>query len=258
MNNNEKIDFLINAFLEEKFITDITIPKDYTKKRELLRGLMNIRPPIPYNEELIKVQDSLLTYETIQKKIVNLKEIKSTNKISLWKGDITRLKIDAIVNAANNKLLGCRDPNHMCIDNEIHSASGIQLRDDCNKIIEKQGHLEKIGLVKITKGYNLPCKYIIHTVGPNITDKLTKYQCEQLVNCYKSCLDTLLENKLSSIAFPCISTGAFNFPNDKAATIAIKTINEYLDYNQIEHIIFNVFTDKDYSIYNNKLEKILK
>lgn len=181
--------------------------------------------------------------------------IKHGNTIILWKGDITRLKVDAIVNAANNQMLGCFVPCHECIDNAIHSAAGIQLRLECNEIMNKQGSLESTGGAKVTEAYNLPCKYVIHTVGPIINAPLTEEDCNKLESCYRSCLQVAIENNIKSIAFCCISTGEFCFPKEKAAEIAIKTISNFLDYNnkKIERIIINVFKEEDFKIYKNLL-----
>ena len=171
----------------------------------------------------------------------------------LWQGDITTLKVDGIVNAANSKLLGCFIPQHNCIDNVIHSSAGVQLRDECNRIMQMQGHDEAVGKAKITGAYNLPSRYVIHTVGPQIPygSQPTVEDCEDLKNCYLSCLEIASENELESLAFCCISTGVFNFPQDLAAEIAVGTVNEYLKSNEtsLKHVIFNVFTDSDYLIY---------
>lgn len=170
----------------------------------------------------------------------------------MWKGDITRLNIDAIVNAANHKLLGCFYPCHNCIDNAIHSSAGVQLRLECAEIMKKQSSDEQIGNAKITKAYCLPCKYVIHTVGPIIQGHLTDKHCKQLSNCYKSCLSLAVENNLKSIAFCCISTGEFHFPNEIAAKIAIRETLNFLEKNEsIEKIVFNVFKNKDYEIYKH-------
>jgi O-acetyl-ADP-ribose deacetylase (regulator of RNase III) len=176
------------------------------------------------------------------------------DKISIWQGDITRLQADAIVNAANSQMLGCFAPCHSCIDNAIHSAAGIQLRDECYRIMKAQGHEEPTGSAKITNGYNLPAKYVIHTVGPIVYGKLTKKEEKQLESCYKSCLHLAEKKGLGSIAFCCISTGEFHFPNDRAAEIAVKTVEEMLpNCKHIKKIVFNVFKDADYQIYKKLL-----
>jgi len=223
---------------------------DINKQRQLLRSLMNLRPPKKLNEEFISLQDSLLSAEREEKGIVDIMKIPCIeNNIKLWRGDITRLNAEAIVNAANSQLLGCFYPCHNCIDNAIHSAAGLQLRDECNAIMQKQGHKEKTGKAKITKAYNLPSKYVIHTVGPIITVKLTEKDCYLLSECYRSCLEIAVKNNIKSIAFCCISTGEFHFPNDKAAEIAIKTVKKFLSKHKNIEVIFNVFKEYDEEIY---------
>lgn len=249
----EQLDFLIKYLIDERDET-IDIPDDCQSKRALLRSLMNVRPPLKISDDFLKVQDELLTSETSNKDLTSPEDIREVNgKLMLWQGDITTLKVDAIVNAANSKLLGCFIPQHNCIDNVIHSASGVQLRAECNRIMQTQDHDEEVGGAKITGAYNLPSKHVIHTVGPAIPygSKPSKKDCDDLASCYNSCLDIASYNKLESIAFCCISTGVFNFPQDLAAKIAIKTVSQYLKSNEtsLKHIIFNVFTDKDYLIY---------
>ena len=249
----EQLDFLIKYLIDERDET-IDIPDDCQSKRALLRSLMNVRPPLKISDDFLKVQDELLTSETSNKDLTSPEDIREVNgKLMLWQGDITTLKVDAIVNAANSKLLGCFIPQHNCIDNVIHSAAGVQLRAECNRIMQTQGHDEEVGGAKITGAYNLPSKHVIHTVGPAIPygSKPSKKDCDDLASCYNSCLDIASYNKLESIAFCCISTGVFNFPQDLAAKIAIKTVSQYLKSNEtsLKHIIFNVFTDKDYLIY---------
>ena len=232
----------------------IEIPQGYQDKRNLLRALMNIRPPQKVSDEFLKIQDDFLTNETLNKDLTSIEDIKEVKgKIALWQGDIATLKVDGIVNAANSKLLGCFIPLHNCIDNVIHSAAGVQLRDECNTIMQIQAKDEEVGKAKITGAYNLPSKYVIHTVGPAIPQgaKPSMDDCEKLSSCYKSCLEIATYNKLESLAFCCISTGVFNFPQKQAAEIAIKTVEDYLNSNEttLKHVVFNVFTDVDYSIY---------
>jgi len=255
----EQIRFLIKILLEEMPEYRNEYAKDLKKglnQRNVLRSLMNLRPPMPLKEEFLVVQDVLLQNEAIEKGIVTLEQITEKNEdgIYLWKGDITRLATDGIVNAANDELLGCFQPCHNCIDNVIHSAAGLQLRDACNKIMETQGREERVGNAKITSAYNLPCKYVIHTVGPNIRKELTKEDLANLKSCYRSCLETADKNQLSSLAFCCISTGEFHFPNELAAKIAIDTVKTYLEETKSKlKIVFNVFQDKDYQIYHKLL-----
>ncbi|MBQ6909662.1 MAG: protein-ADP-ribose hydrolase, partial [Synergistaceae bacterium] len=171
----------------------------------------------------------------------------------LWQGDITRLNADAVVNAANSKLLGCFQPNHNCIDNILHTMAGVQMRLDCYNLMQEQKHDEPEGQAKITSAYNLPAKFVIHTVGPYVLGELTQEHKNLLASCYNSCLDLAAQNNLKSIAFCCISTGVFNFPNEPAAQIAVNTVIKYLEHNKDLKIIFNVFKDLDLEIYNKIL-----
>ena len=237
---------------------DISIPKDFTSKRNLLRSLMNVRPAMPIDDKFLDVQDEFLSNEALSKKLVGVEDIDEYDgKIMLWQGDITQLKVDAIVNAANSKLLGCFIPMHNCIDNVIHSSSGVQLRLECNRIMEAQNKDEDVGKAKITCAYNLPSKFVVHTVGPAIpfNSQPSDSDSKKLESCYKSCLEIANYNDLKSLAFCCISTGVFNFPQDNAANIAVKTVKEYLNSNEtsLKHVIFNVFKDEDYLIYKKIL-----
>lgn len=243
-----------------------------SEKKNLIRSLMNIRMPKNISDELLHLQDDYLQEELAAKGIVTLSDIPTikeqlnsnssfAEKISLWQGDITRLKVGAIVNATNSKMLGCFVPCHQCIDNAIHSAAGMQLRAECNDIMNHRKaqygkiYKEPIGTATLTKGYNLPCDYVIHTVGPICFSKLNDALCRDLQNCYENVLKCCIENHIKSVAFCCISTGEFHFPNDKAAEIAWKSVTHFLaTYNHcIERIIFNVFKDSDRKIYENIL-----
>ena len=253
INTAEQLDFLINYLLRER-AEEFDVPQDFQSKRALLRSLMNVRPPLKISDEFLKVQDEFLSAETSSKTLTSPQDINETKgKLMLWQGDITTLEVDAIVNAANSKLLGCFIPHHNCIDNVIHSAAGVQLRLECDRIMKTQGHDEEVGKAKITDAYNLPSAHVIHTVGPQIPSGSmpSKRDCDDLASCYRSCLEIASYNRLESIAFCCISTGVFNFPQDLAAQIAIKTVDEYLKSNEttLKHVIFNVFTDRDYLIY---------
>lgn len=234
MNREGKIEYLIEQLLAENTgYASIPKPVDMQEKRRLLRSLMNVRFPGPVPPEVIKVQDELLQEELEEKGVVDVRklpvigdeypctEIKNADRIILWQGDITRLRADAIVNAANAQMMGCFVPCHGCIDNAIHSAAGLQLRNECAQIIEEQGHEEPAGKAKLTGGYNLPASHVIHTVGPIVGGKVTDQQIEQLKSCYKSCLKLAERHNLKSIAFCCISTGEFHFPNKLAAETAI-------------------------------------
>lgn len=239
----------------------IQIPDDRYEKRRLMRSLMNLLPPMEMGFDFLKIQDEELLSQREEKGVVDLNSIESTSKnsrIKLWQGDITRLKVDAIVNAANSQLLGCFVPLHRCIDNAIHSAAGIQLRLECNEIMKNQRSPEPTGTAKITSGYNLPAKHVIHTVGPIIrNDKVRAEDETQLASCYWSCLKLADEKQLKSLAFCCISTGEFRFPNQRAAEIAISTVENYFECVQestLETVVFNVFKDLDYLIYADLLE----
>ena len=226
----------------------------------MMRTLLNVRPPHPVSEDLIKAQDRELQRQLADKGIVALSDImpcRVDGRLRLWQGDITRLQVDAIVNAANSALLGCFVPMHRCIDNAIHSAAGVQLRLACDRLMQAQGHPEPTGRAKITDGYNLPARYVLHTVGPIVRDtEPTPRQERQLADCYRSCLALADAHDLQSIAFCCISTGEFGFPQKRAAEIAVSTVRAYLDATVstgINSVIFNVFKDDDLSIYRNLL-----
>ena len=257
MNQNERRIFLIQELLKEnKRYEDMEIPQDFEEQRTLLRALMNVRIAKNVDDEFIKVQDEYLQEETKRKGIIDIDDLEPIKDgIYLWQGDITTLRCDVIVNAANSGMTGCYVPNHRCIDNCIHSFAGVQLRLECDEIMTKQGYSEPTGQAKITKSYNLPCKYIIHTVGPIINGKLTSEDCDLLESCYKSCLELAVKNNLESIAFCCISTGEFHFPNDKAAQIAVKTVEEFMKKEtSLKKVIFNVFKDMDKEIYRKLLK----
>lgn len=231
--------------------------QDAANQRRLLRSLMNIRPPMPLKREFLAMQDDLLSAERIGKGVVDGAALPTVNgdpQIAVWKGDITRLKVDAIVDADNSALLGCFCPCHGCIDNAIHSAAGLQLRDECNQIMQAQGCPEPTGQAKLTKGYNLPARYILHTVGPIVQGHVTSKDREELASCYRSCLELAAAHGLESVAFCCVSTGEFHFPNQEAAEIAVKTVTDFLRQDMsIKRVIFNVFKDIDETIYRRIL-----
>lgn len=233
-------------------------PADDASQRRLLRSMMNVRPPMPLDPAFLKVQNELLSAEREEKGVVDamaLPIVRSDPRLAVWQGDITRLKADAIVDADNSALLGCFVPCHGCIDNAIHSAAGLQLRDECAAIMRAQGHPEPNGRAKLTKGYNLPARYVLHTVGPIVGQWVTWKDRRELAACYRSCLELAAEHGLRSVAFCCISTGEFHFPNREAAEIAVKTAREFLTGNTtIERVIFNVFKDIDAEIYRRLLE----
>ncbi|MCR5627402.1 MAG: protein-ADP-ribose hydrolase [Lachnospiraceae bacterium] len=233
------------------------VPKDVENQRYLMRSLMNVRFPKVIPKRMKELQDEVLSEIREEKGIVDVNGLESVDndkRIVLWQGDITRLNSDAIVNAANSQMLGCFIPGHNCIDNVIHTAAGMELREECNEIMQKQGDAEPTGQAKITGAYNLPCKHVIHTVGPIVNGKLKARHEEALASCYRSCLNLAEEYKLKSIAFCCISTGVFMFPNIRAAEIAVETVRNWLDETGSEmKIIFNVFKDIDLDIYNKLL-----
>ncbi len=221
----------------------------------LYRALVNIRRPITISDEYLKLEDEYLQNKTFEKGITDIKDLKAIkDKIYLWQGDITSLKIQSIVNAANSGMLGCFSPLHACIDNVIHTYSGVRLRLACNEIMQKQGCDEKTGTAKITKAYNLPSDYVLHTVGPIISGPLVQNDIDLLKSSYTSCLELACENNISQIAFCCISTGVFSFPKQKAAQIAIDTVSDFLKNDScIKTVVFNVFTDEDLKIYTELL-----
>ncbi|MCI8707953.1 MAG: protein-ADP-ribose hydrolase [Dorea sp.] len=241
-------------------------PADCFEKKMLLRSLMNVRWPGAAPEEYIKEQDAFLKEELAAKGIVAVPDIpavsdeypctgiKNADRMSIWQGDITRLAADGIVNAANSQMLGCFVPCHGCIDNAIHSAAGIQLRNECAEIMERQGREEPVGRAKITKGYNLPAKYVLHTVGPTVGLNVTEKQKEELRSCYISCLILAEKEGLKTLAFCCISTGEFHFPNKLAAQIAVDAVDRYLTRSKLERVIFNVFKDEDLNLYRKLMQ----
>lgn len=256
MNQTEKRLFLIRELLKEQpEYSNIQIPVDSGKQKLMLRSLMNVRMPDPVDEKFTDVQDEYLQQVNAEKGIITLSDMEEIQPdIYIWKGDITRLKAGAIVNAANSGMTGCYQPCHNCIDNCIHTYAGIQLRLKCAEIMKKQGYQEPAGRAKITPAYNLPCDYVIHTVGPIVQGILTKEHEKMLASCYKSCLEIADANGIKSIAFCCISTGVFMFPNEKAAETAVKTVKNYKEKTGSSiKVIFNVFKDLDEEIYRELL-----
>ena len=257
MNQSEKRLFLIQSLLNERpSCQKQMIPTDSERQKILLRGLMNVRRDYPIGAEFLQVQDEYLQCETAARGITDIADMTPVQPgLYLWQGDITTLKCDAIVNAANSGMTGCYIPNHRCIDNAIHTYAGVELRLACAELMEKQGHPEPTGKAKITPAFNLPCRYVLHTVGPIISGLVTKEDKELLASCYRSCLELAAENKLESVAFCCISTGEFHFPNELAAEIAVRTVKEFLKkQTSVKKVIFNVFKDLDKTIY----EKLLR
>lgn len=251
----EKLDYLINYLLEEnQEYKNYDIPTDVEEKKLLLRGLFNMRKPAPISEEFLTVQDEYLQAEISARGITRLEDLSPIkDNIYIFKGDITTLAVDGIVNACNSALLGCFHPNHKCIDNAIHTYSGVQLRNRCQQLM--QGSHEKTGQARLTLAYNLPAKAVLHTVGPIISGELTIEDGYSLASCYNECLLLASKNGLRSIAFCCISTGEYRFPNEAAAKIAIKVVEEFLNSsdNNGMKVIFNVFKEEDNAIYRRLL-----
>lgn len=273
MNQAERLTYLVGKFKEDSVrYKDIKVSKDREEQRTVLRSLMNIRMPGDMDKEILKVQDEYLRERAKEKGIVTLSDIKTVseelnsehrhkNKLSIWQGDITRLEVGAIVNAANSKMLGCFIPMHTCIDNCIHTFAGVQLRSACSQYMDgmrrKYGknYDEPVGKAFITDGYNLPARRVIHTVGPIVEGRLKDRHRNDLKKCYQSIMECCAKNNIKSVAICCISTGVFHFPNDEAAEIAVDTVSEFLDaHGDIpDRVIFNVFKDLDKQIYESLL-----
>ena len=250
------IKYLIN---EDDGYDGVGIPENDTEETyfRLFRALVNIRGPLPISEEFLKIQDSYLKYKIESMGITDYRTLKpAEDGIWLWKGDIVTLKADAIVNAANKELMGCFVPGHYCIDNAIHTFAGVQLRRECSTLRNPPRTFEPTGQAKLTKGYNLPAKYVIHTVGPIVENgRVKKKDCDLLASCYNSCLTLALENNIKSIAFCCISTGVFGFPKDRAAETAVDTVRKFKPKSKGIDVIFNVFGGEDLEIYSRLLSK---
>lgn len=258
MTQDERREYLIQYLLKEEIpFGRQNIPTDKQGQENLLRSLMNVRPPRPISNDFLKIQDEYLTERNIERGITDvdtLAPVKSDSRLYIWQGNITTLKCDAIVNACNSQMLGCFSPMHACIDNFIHTYAGMELRLKMHEIMAKQGHEEETGKAKITSGYNLPTKYILHTVGPIIQWKVTKEDEDLLASCYTECLKLAADTGVESIAFCCLSTGVFRFPQQRAAEIATSTVKQYLNKDsRIKKVIFNVFKDEDLKIYSGLL-----
>ena len=256
MNQSERRLFLIQSLLDERpSCRKQKIPTDAQRQKVLLRGLMNIRSPRAIHPEFQKIQDAYLQAETAEKGITDIADLSPIQPgLYLWQGDITTLRCDAIVNAANSGMTGCYVPNHRCIDNAIHTYAGVELRLACAELMEQQGYPEPTGTAKITPAFNLPCKYVLHTVGPIIDGPVTAQDEALLASCYRACLEKAAEQDLESVAFCCISTGEFHFPNNLAAQIAVRTVKEFLSrQTSVRKVIFNVFKDLDKQIYQQLL-----
>ncbi len=247
-------DALLASLLEERNrIAAFSYP--YSVKRELIWGYLNERPPRPVSDRFLELQDKLFLSESEERGVVDIDGFAYEGNIALWQGDITRLKADAIVNAANSSLLGCFIPHHRCIDNVIHSRAGVQVRLDCSKIMGAQGEAEPSGCAKITRAYNLPSKYILHTVGPMVGLSVTEEDGRVLRNCYLSCLNLAEKVGLRSVVFCCVSTGVFGYPCDEAAAIAVGAVKNWLlEHRSGMRVVFDVFLDKDLAIYKDVLK----
>lgn len=261
MNTTELLDELIDYLVKENselVSVGLIVPPDLHDKKQLFRLLVNIRAPSPAATFFYQKQDHYLQSEIQKAGVTDGSKLPAHPKkhyLSLWQGDITTLSVDAIVNAANQQMLGCFHPNHRCIDNAIHTFAGIQLREACHFLMSMQGRDEQVGSAKITPGFNLPAKHIIHTVGPRIHHAVTESECEQLKQCYMACLRLAEQRQLNNIAFCCISTGEFHFPAQLAAEIATNTVISFMEQRakSLKKVIFNVYTDRDKAIYERLL-----
>ncbi len=263
MTQEQRLNFLVEEFkADSDEYKNFETPADTEGKRRILRSLMNIRMPKRMTEDVLAVQDEYLKERAEDKGVVVLSDIPVIRDgLSLWQGDITRLSVDAIVNAANSQMLGCFVPMHTCIDNCIHTFAGIQLREECDRQMKElrirygRDYEQPIAVPMLTDAYNLPAKKVIHIVGPIVQFQLTPAIEKDLADCYRNTLDMCLDNGLKSVAFCCISTGVFHFPNERAAEIAVKTVSDWMEEHpdQIERVIFNVFKDEDKDIYERLL-----
>jgi len=273
MTQNERLDFLVEEFKEDSVqYRNLETPRDTEGKKRILRSLMNIRMPKMMPSSVLQMQDEYLQGRIRENGIVTLNEIPTiadqgsrhdfAERLSIWQGDITRLAVDAIVNAANSQMLGCFIPMHTCIDNCIHTFAGIQLRAECDRQMRKlraeygPDYEQPTAVPMLTDGYNLPAKKVVHIVGPIVQGRLTKDLEQDLADCYKNTLDLCLENELRSVAFCCISTGVFHFPNKRAAEIAVKTVTDWMEQHPkaLERVVFNVFKDEDKAYYEAELQ----
>jgi O-acetyl-ADP-ribose deacetylase (regulator of RNase III) len=249
---DQLVNDLLKYFLDEADKDNIEIPDNYVNKRTLLTGLINQRPAKPISEDVLKEEDILLKEEYDDKKVIDVNEI--DGKIILLNSDITLLKVEAIVNPCDERMLGCFTPNHNCIDNQVHTNAGIRLRLKCSEIM--RGDLLGNGKVVLTDAYNLPSKYIIHTVGPEIDGEVTEDNIANLKACYQNALEIAKNNNIKEIAFPCISTGRHSFPSKLACEIAIKTVKDFIKKEDVfDKIVFSTFTLENYAIYDEELKR---
>ncbi|MBQ8984062.1 MAG: protein-ADP-ribose hydrolase [Lachnospiraceae bacterium] len=263
MTQEERLDYLVEAFKADSVqYGQLATPPDQAGKRQVLRSLMNIRMPKELPEEVLRVQNEYLMGRAEEKGIVTLADFPVIREhISIWQGDITRLACDAIVNAANSQMLGCFVPMHTCIDNCIHTYAGVQLREACSRQMHKlriqygRDYEQPTAIPMLTDAYNLPARKVVHIVGPIVQGRLTPKLEQELADCYQNTLDLCLENGLKSVAFCCISTGVFHFPNDRAAEIAVDTVLAWLNAHegQMDRVVFNVFKNEDFDLYERLL-----
>ncbi|MBQ6365925.1 MAG: protein-ADP-ribose hydrolase [Oscillospiraceae bacterium] len=261
---DQRLNYLVEEFKADSVqYKDLQTPNDDEGKRRILRSLMNIRMPRKMDEAVLAVQDEYLQERIRENGIVEPADIPVIrDRMSVWQGDITRLAVDAIVNAANSQMLGCFVPMHTCIDNCIHTFAGVQLRAECNRQMNAlrmrygRDYEQPTAVPMLTDAYNLPAKKVVHIVGPIVENGLTKELEEQLAACYRNTLDMCLENGLKTVAFCCISTGVFHFPNRRAAQIAVQTVSEWLlnHDGRMDRVIFNVFKDEDKEYYERLLQ----
>lgn len=263
----ENLDFLIKYLLEDGKHSVASLPKDEGSKKSLYRALVNVREPDPISNEFLEEEDKYLQEELSKKEVTDAKNLKTisevypnnnlenADKICLWRGDITKLKVGAIVNAGNSQGLGCFLPNHNCIDNQINTFAGVRLRLACNDIMKTLDYNLETGKAIITKGYNLPAEYVIQTVGPIIENDVSKEEEELLADCYRNSLKLAIENGIRTVSFPCISTGVFRFPKDLASKIAVQTVDEFIKENQdqVDKVIFNLWSEEDVEIYEQNI-----
>ena len=263
MTQEQRLDYLVEEFKTDSGeYRNLQTPADAEGKRRLLRSLMNVRMPRKLLDKVLAVQDEYLTERNDEKGIVQLADIPAIRDgLSIWQGDITRLAVDAIVNAANSQMLGCFVPMHTCIDNCIHTYAGVQLRAECNRQMNQlrarygRDYEQPTAVPMLTDAYNLPARKVVHIVGPIVSGSVTPALEQELADCYTNTLNLCAENGLRSVAFCCISTGVFRFPADRAAEIAVRTVTEWLKEHgeEMDRVIFNVFTDKDRGIYEGLL-----
>ncbi len=266
MTQEQRLDYLVEQFKTDSGeYRDLRVGESGEEKRRALRSLMNIRMPGAMAEQTLRVQDEYLRGRAEEKGIVTPDDIPciGDSRLSIWQGDITRLAVDAIVNAANSQMLGCFVPMHTCIDNCIHTFAGVQLRAECDRQMNVlrtrygRSYEQPTAVPLLTDGYNLPAKKVVHIVGPIVQNRLTPALEQDLANCYINTLDLCAENDLKTVAFCCISTGVFRFPNDRAAEISVKTVTDWLSEHcgQMERVIFNVFKDADKTLYEKLLAR---